>query len=62
MKPLVEQCDFVVERYDDVLERCDWNLGNCEEEFPKKPVGRLLADSWPTGYRQVKKKERLPTG
>ena len=22
--------------------------GNCEEELPKKPVGRLSADCWPT--------------
>ena len=38
--------------------------GNCEEELPKKPVGRLSADSrltvgrlsadsWPTDGRQV---------
>lgn len=27
-------------------------VGNCEEELPKKPVGRLSADSWPTGGRQ----------
>ena len=31
----------------------DWILGNCEEELPKKPVGRLSADSWPTDGRQV---------
>ena len=24
--------------------------GNCEEELPKKPVGRLSADSRPTGF------------
>ena len=39
-----------------------WNFGNCEEELPKKPVGRQLAvcrltvarlsaDSWPTVAR-----------
>ena len=28
-------------------------LGNCEEELPKKPVGRLSADTLPTVYRQV---------
>ena len=44
--------------------------GNCEEELPKKLVGRLLVncrptgyrqstDSLPTGYRQAKKKEKL---
>ena len=33
--------------------------GNCEEELPKKPVGRLSADCRPTVYRQVKKKEKL---
>ena len=27
-------------------------LGNCEEELPKKPVGRLLADCRPTGFPQ----------
>ena len=26
--------------------------GICEEELPKKPVGRLLADCWPTVGRQ----------
>ena len=34
-------------------------VGNCEEELPKKPVGRQLTDSQPTVYRQVKKKEKL---
>ena len=24
------------------------NMGNCEEELPKKPVGRLSAVCWPT--------------
>ena len=33
--------------------------GNCEEELPKKPVGRLSVNCRPTGYRQVKKKEKL---
>ena len=28
-------------------------LGNCEEELPKKPVGRQLTDSRPTVDRQV---------
>ena len=48
----------------------DNNSGNCEEELPKKPVGRLsvncrptvdrqVTDSLPTVYRQVKKKEKL---
>ena len=27
-------------------------FGNCEEELPKKPVGRLSADCRPTVYRQ----------
>ena len=26
--------------------------GNCEEELPKKPVGRLSVNCRPTGYRQ----------
>ena len=34
-------------------------MGNCEEELPKKPVGRQLTDRLPTVYRQVKKKEKL---
>ena len=29
------------------------NLGNCEEELPKKPVGRLSADRLPTANRQA---------
>ena len=29
------------------------NNGNCEEELPKKPVGRLSADCWPTVGRQL---------
>ena len=29
------------------------NLGNCVEELPKKPVGRLSADTLPTVYRQA---------
>ena len=28
-------------------------FGNCEEDFPKKPVGRLSADTLPTVYRQA---------
>ena len=27
-------------------------IGNCEEELPKKPVGRLSVNCRPTGYRQ----------
>ena len=27
-----------------------WRLGNCEEELPKKPVGRQLAVCRPTGF------------
>ena len=34
--------------------------GNCEEELPKKPVGRQLTDRLPTVYRQLT--NRLPTG
>ena len=34
------------------------NLGNCEEELPKKPVGRLSADSWPTIGRLSADKRR----
>ena len=26
------------------------NRGNCEEDLPKKPVGRLLVNSRPTGF------------
>jgi len=26
-------------------------VGNCEEELPKKPFGRLSVDCWPTGYQ-----------
>ena len=29
----------------------DASFGNCEEEFPKKPVGRLSAICWPTDGR-----------
>ena len=29
-----------------------WKVGNCEEELPKKPVGRLSVNCRPTGYRQ----------
>ena len=28
-------------------------MGNCEEELPKKPVGRLSADCRPTVGRQL---------
>ena len=28
----------------------DPKLGNCEEELPKKPVGRQSADRRPTGF------------
>ena len=35
------------------LEKCHTATGNCEEELPKKPVGRQTADSRPTGGRQV---------
>ena len=30
-----------------------WNFGNCEEELPKKPVGRQLAVCQPTVGRQL---------
>ena len=30
-----------------------WITGNCEEELPKKPVGRLLVNCRPTVYRQL---------
>ena len=33
--------------------------GNCEEELPKKPVGRLSVNCRPTHYRQFT--DRLPT-
>ena len=33
--------------------------GNCEEELPKKPVGRLSVNRRPTHYRQLT--DRLPT-
>ena len=36
------------------------NIGNCEEELPKKPVGRLSVNCRPTVYRQLT--NRLPTG
>ena len=35
-------------------------FGNCEEELPKKPVGRLLADCWLTVGRLSA--DRRPTG
>ena len=35
------------------------NWGNCEEELPKKPVGRLSVNCRPTHYRQFT--DRLPT-
>ena len=28
-------------------------MGNCEEELPKKPVGRQLTDRLPTVYQQL---------
>ena len=28
-------------------------LGNCEEELPKKPVGQLSVNCWPSVDRQV---------
>ena len=28
------------------------NCGNCVEELPEKPVGRLLTNRLPTGYRR----------
>ena len=34
-------------------------MGNCEEELPKKPVGRLSADCQPTVDQQVI--DSLPT-
>ena len=34
-------------------------MGNCEEELPKKPVGRLSVNCRPTHYRQFT--DRLPT-
>ena len=35
-------------------------IGNCEEELPKKPVGRLSVNCRPTGYRQST--DSQPTG
>ena len=35
-------------------------MGNCEEELPKKPVGRLSAVCWPTVGRLSA--DRRPTG
>ena len=35
------------------------NMGNCEEELPKKPVGRLSVNCRPTVDRQVT--DSLPT-
>ena len=37
-----------------------WITGNCEEELPKKPVGRLLVNCRPTVGRQLA--DRRPTG
>ena len=37
----------------------DWRLGNCEEELPKKPVGRLSVNCRPSVDRQVT--DSLPT-
>ena len=34
-------------------------MGNCEEELPKKPVGRLSVNCWPSVDRQVT--DSLPT-
>ena len=34
--------------WDKLLQKLPY-IGNCEEELPKKPVGRLSADSLPTG-------------
>ena len=36
-----------------------WLIGNCEEELPKKPVGRLSVNCRPTVDRQVT--DSLPT-
>ena len=36
-----------------------YKMGNCEEELPKKPVGRLSVNCWPTVDRQVT--DSLPT-
>ena len=35
-------------------------MGNCEEELPKKPVGRLSVNCWPTVGRLLA--DRWPTG
>ena len=37
-----------------------WYIGNCEEELPKKPVGRLSVNSRPTVGRLLA--DRRPTG
>ena len=34
------------------IEKTKGTDGNCEEELPKKPVGRLSVNCRPTGYRQ----------
>ena len=47
----------------EVISKVEWGiacqLGNCEEELPKKPVGRLSVNCRPTHYRQFT--DRLPT-
>ena len=45
-RQMLYQCKFIVE----------WEhtfMGNCEEELPKKPVGRQLTNSLPTANQQV---------
>ena len=29
------------------------NMGNCDKELPKKPVGQLLAVCWPSISQQI---------
>ena len=36
------------EKYSRLLKCCKTEGGNCEEELPKKPVGRQLTDRLPT--------------
>ena len=49
-------CNYLTVTY--LLQYC--TMGNCEEELPKKPVGRLSADCRPTVGRQLA--ARRPTG
>ena len=52
-------CDIYRKRHDRSRNHY-YIFGNCEEELPKKPVGRLSVNCRPTVYRQLT--NRLPTG